>query len=246
MTSTTGDAPDGMVPVQAGSFLMGCEMGVDAECSAAAAPSHQVLLDGFFVDMTEVTVARYRDCVDDGGCLAPELTGDACNWDVAGRNEHPVNCVTWAQAQTFCGWDGKSLLTEAQWEKAARGDDARAYPWGADVVTCERAIIADESGDGCGSGTTVTVGSRPSGASPYGALDMAGNVLEFVADWYAADYYAVSPDENPLGPVAGSFHVARSSAFTMAQTVQSRTWKRWAATEDATPDRYGFRCGKPM
>jgi formylglycine-generating enzyme required for sulfatase activity len=234
-----------MVEVPEGTFSMGCEPDLDAECtdSVSAQPYHEVYLDGFCVDIHETTVADYRSCVDDGGCTEPDDSEPQCNFGADGRDDHPVNCITWAQGDAYCTWAGKRLLTEAEWEKAARGDDGRLYPWGNEGPSCDLAVIEDDNGEGCGEGTTSPVGSKPLGASPYGAMDMAGNVLEVVADYYSEDYYDVSPFENPTGPDSGEWRVARSSAWDSSQPSSSRTWKRWVYALEAVMDTAGVRCG---
>jgi formylglycine-generating enzyme required for sulfatase activity len=171
-----------MVKVPAGDFLMGCNETVDQECGwAETRDERSVYVDAFSIDRTEVTVARYRECVRAGKCEDPGTRSDAppgyqgsrCNWVEAGKDDHPINCVDWFQANTYCEWARKRLPTGAEWEKAARGTDGRIYPWGNQW--------SDSKGNAGGSGT-MPVGSFPSGASPYGALDMAGNVWEWVSD----------------------------------------------------------------
>lgn len=147
--------------------------------------------------LAPVTVAQYKKCTTDGGCTEPD-SGPFCNWNAKGRDNHPINCVDWYQATQYCEWAGKRLPREAEWEKAARGTDGRKYPWGDDEFAealKRRANIADEdarSALGCdgiplvaagyhdGFVTTAPVGFFPDGASPYGARDMAGNVMEWV------------------------------------------------------------------
>ena len=167
---------------------------------------------GFWLDKHEVTVAAYQRCVEAEQCSArglempydyaerPSAAG-ACNWNKAGRSAHPVNCVNWEQAQAYCGWAGKRLPSEAEWEKGARGTDGRKYPWGNMSYEAggQVANIADETAKKHQSGWTIAegyddgyygtapAGSYPLGASPYGALDMVGNVWEWVADWSDSD-----------------------------------------------------------
>jgi formylglycine-generating enzyme required for sulfatase activity len=167
-----------MVAVPAGEFFLGCNEQIDRECYDDEKPGRRVFVAAFRIDKTEVTVAQYGRCVQAGGCSSPD-TRSGCNYGTGGRDEHPVNCVDWQQADTYCRWAGKRLPTEAEWEKAARGRDGRIYPWGNQWDT-SRANV--------GSGGTVAVGSYASGASPYGALDMSGNVWEWTADWYDGEH----------------------------------------------------------
>jgi formylglycine-generating enzyme required for sulfatase activity len=190
-------ATDGMVLVPGGSFFMGCNESVDGECDPDEKPGRNVDVAAFRIDKTEVTVEDYRKCVNSGRCSSPG-EGQYCNWGKSGRDRHPINCVSWDQAVAYCEWRGKRLPTEAEWEKAARGMDRRKYPWGnAGYGAAGRvANIADESakrvfadwttaeGYDDGNVETAPVGSYPAGASPYGALDMVGNVWEWTSDWY--------------------------------------------------------------
>ncbi len=161
------------VYVSVGEFLMGS---TDADLNAGIdeKPQHTVSLDGFWIMQTEATNAQYEKCVAARGCTAPHGT----RWQKSGYADHPVVNVDWAQADAYCRWAGGRLPTEVEWEKAARGTDGRIYPWGNEAPDGQRANFDSNVGD------TEPVGSYPSGASPYGALDMAGNVWEWVADWY--------------------------------------------------------------
>jgi formylglycine-generating enzyme required for sulfatase activity/outer membrane protein assembly factor BamB len=172
---------------------------------------HAVDLSAYYLDRSEVTVAQYRACVEGGGCTPPhygsrtyrlEYEGRFTNWDQPGREDHPVNAVNWAQADQYCRWAGKRLPTEAEWEKAA-GGDGRRYPWGDEEASCDR-MVMDDGGDGCGQDSTWPVGAKPAGASPYGVMDLAGNVWEWVADWYDRDYYSRGPLADPLNADPGS------------------------------------------
>jgi formylglycine-generating enzyme len=202
-----------MVSVPAGAFQRGCNSAVDSECESDESPYKTITLSAFKIDKTEVTVAAYKACVDAGQCSAANTSG-FCNWNVSGRESHPINCVDWAQANAYCAWAGKRLPTEAEWEKAARGTDARKYPWGNGAINCARANYAPDPGANsyCVRGTAA-VGSYPSGASPYGALDMVGNVWEWVADWYDSGYYATSPTTDPQGPGSGQYRVLRGGSW---------------------------------
>jgi formylglycine-generating enzyme required for sulfatase activity len=212
---------DGMVMVYVpeGEFLMGstdaqveeavqmCK-GCPQEYFEAEMPRHTVALDAFWIDQTEVTNAQYRKCLDAGVCRKPVY------WDNSDFSapDQPVVGVTWNDARTYCEWAGGRLPTEAEWEKAARGTDGRTYPWGNEPATCERVSYG-----GC-VGKASPVGSYPTGASPYGALDMAGNVWEWVADWYAEHYYSRSPDHNPQGPDSGGVRGLRGGSWATTIT----------------------------
>lgn len=178
----------GMVSVPAGEFYMGCNERVDSECDDDEKPGKTVHVGAFRIDTTEVTVAAYERCVGAGACSSATFQtksdSGGCNWGHLNRGTHPMNCVTWTGAESYCKWAGKRLPSEKEWEKAARGTDGRKYPWGNAKVSCAHAVI-DAGGNGCGRDSTWPVGSKPNGASPYGVQDMIGNVVEWVADWYA-------------------------------------------------------------
>ena len=207
---------NGMVRVPSGVFTMGCNSELDNKCRENELPAHEVFVSDFFIDRSEVTVARYRECVDAGSCTAPDQPSASCTWGREGFDDHPMTCVDWYQAVDYCRFMGKRLPTEAEWEKAARGTDNRVYPWGNDPPTCDRAVIFEfESGRGCGTGETMPVCSKsPAGDSPYGACDMLGNVWERVSDWYSETYYAVSPADDPTGPLHGPGRVSRGGTIT--------------------------------
>jgi formylglycine-generating enzyme required for sulfatase activity len=228
---------DDMACIEAGPFWMGCNQALDGDCSATEFPYHEVFLDRFDIDLHEVTVAHYRACVEDGACTQP----DPCNFARPDAENHPINCVDWEQAQTYCAWAGKRLPTEAEWEKAARGTDERTFPWGEEPADCERAVIA-EDGDGCGQDGTHEVGSRPLGASPHGALDMVGNVEEWVLDWFDSAYYGESPDENPQGPDAGTHRIVRGGSFRSNDPRIPRVAWRWGQPPESRYEAGGFRC----
>jgi formylglycine-generating enzyme required for sulfatase activity len=189
--------------VPAGEFLMGVQQ------ENFTAPAHKVYLDSFWIDMTEVTNEMYAQCVEAGVCKKPALSylSDS-HYDKKAYRTHPVVYVNWFQARTYCEWVGRRLPTEAEWEKAARGTDDRPYPWGKDrpapgLLNFDNKIA-----------TTTPANWFPFGASPYGVLNMSGNVREWVWDWYADDYYQNSPYQNPLGPVEGKKRSLRGGSFT--------------------------------
>jgi len=223
-----------MVYVPAGDFLMGSSES-DTLASDDEKPQHTVYLDAYWIDRTEVTNAQYRRCVEAGACSEP-----AC-WEDSDLNapEQPVVCVYWYQAQAYCEWAGASLPTEAQWEKAARGTRGLIYPWGNTFYSARLNCWEDRCYDGYA--YTAPVGSFPSGASPYGALDMAGNVWEWVADWYDSGYYAHSPSRNPTGPATGKIQVLRGGSW-LCDWRRVRAAKRSAGPPGSRYDVIGFRC----
>ncbi|MEI2691323.1 MAG: bifunctional serine/threonine-protein kinase/formylglycine-generating enzyme family protein [Anaerolineae bacterium] len=235
--STMLSEQDGMelVYVPAGEFLMG-STDADPMADSDEKPQHTVYLDAFWSDKTEVTAAQYRRCVDAGACSAPD-TGGSCTYSADGRSDHPINCVDWNQAAAYCAWAGRRLPTEAEWEKAARGADGRIYPWGDQAPDAALANFDQNIG------STTAVGSYPAGASPYGALDMAGNVWEWAADWYDEATYTASPRENPTGPGTGSTRVLRGGSWGISASYV-RAASRDGGTPDFRDDRVGFRCAR--
>lgn len=233
--------PASMVLVPGGEFTMGSEE------RANELPIRQVQIDAFWMDRTEVTVGAYAECVDDGTCSLPGGERD-CNWNVVGRENHPVNCVDWFQAETYCSWvDGgtKRLLTEAEWEKAARWTDARRYPWGDEPEpSCSHVVMddADVGGDGCGMHSTMEVGSKSMGASPYGVHDMAGNVWEWVSDWYGS--YDAGETDNPTGPADGTQRVMRGGSWDYHNPNDLRAAYRGLNISSFSFNNVGFRCGR--
>ena len=186
-----------------GSFQMGSKDGsIDDE-----KPAHTLFLDAFWIDQTDVTNAMFAGCVSAGKCKPPQFSTSITRksyYDNAQYADYPVIYIDWSQADAYCKWAGRSLPSEAQWEKAARGTDGRTYPWGEGI---------DSSKANYNGSDTSKVGSYPDGASPYGALDMAGNVGQWVADWYDSTYYQNSPQKNPTGPASGSSRVVRGGSW---------------------------------
>lgn len=220
---------DCMARVPAGAFLMGTNLG-----NWSDRPQHEVTLTAYRIDVLEVTQRQYRACMDAGVCTTPELLTDDREPD------EPVTWVTWDQAVQYCLWAGKRLPSEAEWEKAARGTDERRWPWG-DVeadVDCTRANFS-----WCGA-ERRRVGRRLGGASPYGALDMAGNAIEWVADWYARDTYAAGAVTDPLGPATGDAKIRRGGSFLTGIEEITTHHREDRVGPDHFDPQTGFRCAK--
>ncbi|NJN80103.1 MAG: formylglycine-generating enzyme family protein [Anaerolineales bacterium] len=231
--STEISNADGMtlVYVPAGEFRMGsAESDVDAADDEK--PMHPVYLDAYWIDQTEVTNGMYNKCLDADACTLPVLPSEA----FFQNPNQPVQGLAWTQAFDYCEWAGRRLPTEAEWEKAARGTDERLFPWGntlLDEPTANYDFIFNQF---------IDVGTLPSGASPYGVYDMAGNVWEWTADWYDEDYYASSAYENPAGPTSGNIRVIRGGAWNTVLRAIRVTNRHWAFP--GRDDIVGFRCAK--
>jgi formylglycine-generating enzyme required for sulfatase activity len=237
-------ARDGMVMVLvgAGEFWMG-SIETDPVAEDDEKPQRRVYLDDFWIDKMEISNHRYELCVEAGGCTPFRSQGRRFEDDF-----QPVVGVDWHQARAYCQWAGGRLPTEAEWEKAARGLEGRLYPWGdnfdgARLNFCDTNCIADwrdfDWDDGFA--YTAPVGSYPGGASPYGALDMSGNVWEWTADWYAPDYYQRSADRNPTGPAFGQQRVIRGGSWYYYGK-NLRTTARHRESPRYRYDNIGFRC----
>ncbi len=243
-----------MVLVPAGKFYMGCNERVDSECDADEKPGKEVYVAAFRIDKTEVTVAQYKKCVNAGACSARGLTmpfyngkeqpewAHTCTWNKPGLDEHPINCIDWNQAKAYCKWAGKRLPTEKEWEKAARGTDERKYSWGNTRYGSQKvANIADETakrsqsswsiakGYDDGYYKTAPVGSFPAGASPYGALDMIGNVLEWTSDWYTK----------------GKSRAVRGGSWSLKPRNARSSYRSWREP-GARGSSLGFRCSSSL
>ncbi len=221
-------------------------------------PRRSVFISAFSIDKVEVTNARYQECVNSGVCTPVQL--DRCSiydaeegtWSIGGEGEaglkaadHPVACVTWQEAERFCKWAGKRLPTEAEWEKAARGDkDDREFPWGPDW---EPTFLnwGELAGFGTTDGfeTSSPVGAFPQNASPFGALDMAGNVWEWTADGFNKDAYAQSADRDPIHEANAEAKVLRGGSWSFAGS-GARSAYRFFAPPETRDDAIGFRCAR--
>ena len=225
--------PTGMLAIPAGQFLMGRTV------LSFEQPVHGVRLSAFCVDETEVTVAAYRACVSAGTCAFP-TSGTACNYPVTGRDDHPINCVNWNQAQTYCIWRGGSLPSEAQWEYVARGPSARLYPWGSEAPTSTLLCATPEGPPGT---STCPVATHRVGDSPFGAADMAGNVWEWVLEDYAA-YTGSSTSfvTDPVGTMSSANRSIRGGAFNATGGDIFRGAYRSFTDVTNHRENMGFRC----
>jgi len=256
-----------MVLIPAGEFLMGSP---DGEGLSNEHPQHQVYLDAYYIDRYEVTNAQFKEFIDATGYVTEtEQRGGGwvlyrkygvgrrritwaggANWshpkgvidnmqDIKEKMDHPVVQVSWNDAVAYAQWAGKRLPTEADWEKVARGTDGRQWPWGnlfnLDIggITIHANINNED---------TVPVGQFPTDASPYGVCNMAGNVREWVADWYASDYYEQSPHAKPTGPKDGNFRVLRGGSWANSDNRNMRCAVRVPQAPDYSSHFIGFRC----
>ena len=234
-----------MVLVPEGIFPMGVpkaarDGGVDER------PNHDVFVDTFYIDKYEVTNGRYLEFITKTGHRAPQHPKDPTKglWQGNIMPESvvdlPVINVDWYDAEAYCQWGKKRLPTEAEWEKSAKGPNDWRFPWG-DVEPTDKHLNFNQAWRG--ETTLVPVGIYEPGKSPYGAYDMAGNVWEWVADWYDAEYYSKSPDRNPPGPQKGTHKVVRSSGWQV-ETPQVRIFTRIKMDPLGRNHSTGFRCAK--
>ncbi len=226
-----------MLLVAAGPFIMGNDAGYPRE-----RPAREVYLSDFYMDETEVTNLYYMGCVDDGACQPPEFIDSPYQVAYYGYetfHNNPVIYINWEEAQTYCRWRGGHLPTEAQWEKAARWNpetgQAYLFPWGG--VSLDQYYLNHASLFG----HTTDVNFYPQGRSPYGMYDMAGNLAEWIFDWYQDNYYEVSPVENPTGPATGQFRVLRGGSYESRGSGLMTTFRDYLdpRMKQAT---VGFRC----
>ena len=247
-----------LVCVPAGEFLMGAS-GDDPFARDDEKPQHRVYLDAYWIDRTEVTNARFAQCLAAGACRpkvydteTKAYTAYAVHPDY---RDYPALIYEDEAARAYCQWAGRRLPTEAEWEKAARGTDERRYPWG-NEIDCTHAAYAEcnvktaQATDGsnaprCGYSyfcQTSAVNAHSAGASPFGALNMAGNVWEWVADWYAPDYYAHSPVRNPTGPVSGEYRIRRGGGNKSWEQDLRVTARAGGSVSHFFDGQIGFRC----
>ena len=232
-----------MILISAGLFPMGVPKWA-RDGGRDEYPNHEVELKAYYLDKYEVTNGRYLEFIEGTGHRPPKHATDATKnlWHGGLMPESianlPVVNVDWFDAQTYCQWAGKRLPTEAEWEKGGKGTDDRRFPWG-DVEPTHKHLNFNQTWRG--ESTLVPVGIYEAGKSPYGLYDMAGNVWEWVADWYDMEYYGKSPRKNPSGPKHGTRRVLRSSGWQV-ETPQVRVFTRVAADPLNRDHSTGFRC----
>lgn len=217
MLPSSSACPEGMVAIPGGTFQMGLNSG-----EADEMPLHAVTVGAFCMDVTEVTVDAYAACVRGGGCNTSGLQGswvNLCNWGQGDKGNHPINCVDWAQASAYCQWAGKRLPTEQDWQFAAQGPDGRTYPWGNHEPGGQ---LCWARRDG-----TCPAASYPSGDSPFGLKDMAGNVGE----WTSSSYDAKE-------------RVVRGGFWSLSDALYVRAASRGATNPTVQYDIVGFRCAR--
>lgn len=229
--NTPQSAPMAFIP--AGEFAMGSDRGQDDE-----QPVHRVSVKAFYLDAQEVTVSRYAQF------LGSQRADPPFKWNEATSGSHenkPVVGVNWYDARDYCRWVGRRLPTEAEWELAARGTEGRMYPWGDVHPTRGHANAGHTKWHGYD--TLTNVGQFELGRTPEGVYDLAGNVWEWVADWYDATYYQFSPRDNPAGPSRGPLRALRGGAWNNdAKSIRSANRAGYAP--DARRNDAGFRCAK--
>ncbi|WP_394842907.1 bifunctional serine/threonine-protein kinase/formylglycine-generating enzyme family protein [Pendulispora brunnea] len=263
--------PDDTVEIPAGQYFMGSDR---KDTHPNQKPTHHVKVAAFCMDIHEVTARDYKACSQIGQCRRAPVDVDwpgitrqerkaystACTGAAPDKADHPINCVTWPMAHAYCAARGKRLPTEAEWEYAARGPDGRTFPWGDEAPT---PLLVNACGSECsawgdskgveldmlystsdGYPTTSPVGKFPSGKSRYGLYDVAGNVWEWVADWYG-DYSAVEA-ENPTGPENGDRRVIRGGGWNGAFDDWLLPSFRYAQDPEARSHGIGFRCAKSL
>ncbi len=226
---------DGMVYVAGGRFTVGSN---DLKAAPNEKPAHDASAGAFWLDRTEVTVGAYRACVDNHKCDEPQRSAVTCTYD-SGDDALPINCVRWSDADAYCHAENKRLPTETEWELAARGGGAFKYPWGNAASSCLTAatLLHDATGRSCTGRRPAHVGSFPINVSPFGAVDMAGNVEEWTSDWYV--------ERTGVGarPTSGASHVLRGGGW-LSRPIDSRTTARnWGSAIEAGPN-VGFRCAR--
>ncbi|MDR3574115.1 MAG: SUMF1/EgtB/PvdO family nonheme iron enzyme [Anaerolineaceae bacterium] len=238
--ATEVSPPDGMtiVYIPPGQFLMGTSSNSQV-VKAEEQPQRSIFMDGYWIDKVPVTNGMYHKCLNAGKCNG--LVTSTNYYEIFTNpnfTNHPVVYVNWNDAMKYCAWVGGSLPTEAQWEKAARGTDGRIYPWGNNPPTSK---LANYNGY---AGMTTIVGSYPDGASPYGLLDMAGNVREWIKDWYSDYYLHDATASDPAGPPKGINHTLKGGGWR-DPPIYLRSASRLQHIANSPGEDRGFRCVRP-
>ncbi|MFQ5450756.1 MAG: formylglycine-generating enzyme family protein [Nitrospinaceae bacterium] len=235
---------DGMVLIPGGVYEMGNRrslmelnpgdvLNADRHALGPENPAHKVYVDAFYIDIHETTNAEYLAYVKATGAREPAFTQ---NPDFNGPRQ-PVVGVSWKEAEKYCQWSGKRLPTEAEWEKASRGQRIIEYPWGNDAPDSTRLNFNEEIKK------TVPVKSYEAGKSDYGVYDLAGNVSEWVYDWHFPEYYIISPKKNPRGPERGKYKVIRGGNWRNHAEDVAMTYRN-ATVPSLRSKTVGFRCAR--
>ena len=246
-TTITGNDGAPMIFIPAGPFHMGVPDGA-RDGGRDEYPGHEVFLTPYYIDKFEVTNGRYLEFISKTGHRKPQHPRNPQRnlWQGGLMPEsivdRPVINVDWYDADAYCRWAGKRLPTEAEWEKAARGGDDRRFPWG-NVEPTHKHLNFNQKW--IGERTLMPIGSYEAGKSPFGLYDVAGNVWEWVADWYDPLYYEKSPAKNPQGPATGTHKVIRSSGWQV-ETPQVRIFTRIQSDPKDRNESTGFRCAKDI
>jgi len=246
MRSAEAGTPVKFITINGGSFMMGREsMG---SLFGDAKPIHAVAIKTFEMSKTEVTVGQYAQCVEQGACTEP-TTGKYCNWGKPNRQLYPANCVTWDQANQYAKFIGARLPSEAEWEYAVKsGGKNQKYSWGNDKPTCDKAVMHGRGDDGCGTGGTLPVCSKPAGNTAQGLCDMIGNVGEWVQDKYQFSYDE-APADGSAYEASGSMRVMRGGSFVSGELSylnlgDLRADSRSNSPADLRYPYYGFRLAR--
>lgn len=228
-----------MVLIPAGDFLMGSS---DDDSELDERPEHRVWVDAFYLDKYEVSNARYDKFLEETGRVRPKFWEQI---DLSVHGELPVVGVDWADAKAYCEWAGKRLPTEAEWEYAARGKDKRQFPWGSNPPAPQLANYGKPWSYKFYDDRLERVTSHEAGKSPFGVLHLAGNVWEWVADWYDEYYYESSPERNPPGPPEGKLRVVRGGSWNFAAEYM-RTTARFKFDPIHRAADLGIRCARDV
>lgn len=255
----TGDPYKDMVLIPQGYAWMGCNENVETDCPAAELPYLEISTKAYYIDKYEVTVSDFQKCIDAKACGDEEFAyndidlSEYCNLG-SGRNNHPMNCVSYFGAQAYCLWKGKRLPSEGEWEKAARGgceihgdenceEKSYIYTWGNEgSPDCSKVNMATSGAVwGCGSNSTSAGGTFEAGKSPYGAYDMLGNLFEWVDDEWSADHSTAKPDGSSIGAADGEA-VIKGGGFMQTNILEFRISYRASEYTDRIFYSRGFRC----